>query len=52
MCKKCCCKIITFEHMNLYLLLILLGAGFKVAKQEITAKSNKFGEKIIKIKIQ
>ncbi len=43
--KKCKCKIISFGHINLYLLLIPFGALFQAAKDIITSDSTKFGEK-------
>ena len=42
--KKCKCNIISFGHINLYILIILLGAVFNTAKYLITAKSKKLGE--------
>ena len=44
MTKKCKCNIISFGHINLYILIILLGAVFNTAKYLITAKSKKLGE--------
>ena len=44
MAKKCKCKIISFGHINLYFLLIPLGALFRAAKELITSHSTKFGE--------
>ena len=44
MSNKCGCKIISFGHMNLYMLLILLGAFFNAARDLITARSKKFGQ--------
>ena len=44
MAKKCKCKIISFGHINLYFLLIPLGALFRAAKELITSNSTKFGE--------
>ena len=44
MIKKCKCKIISFVNMNLYLLLIPLGAVFKAAKEILRSNSNKFSE--------
>ncbi len=43
MSNKCECKIISFGYMNLYMLLIILGAFFSAAKDLITARSEKFG---------
>ena len=42
--KKCRCKIISFGHINLYILLIILGALFKAAKDLITSNSEKLGQ--------
>ena len=42
--KKCKCNIISFGHINLYILIILLGAIFNTAKYLITNKSKKLGE--------
>ena len=42
--KKCRCKIISFGHINLYILLIILGALFKAAKELITSNSEKLGQ--------
>ena len=44
MSKKCKCNIISFGHINLYILIILLGAVFNTAKYLITNKSKKLGE--------
>ena len=44
MTKKCKCKLISFGHVNLYILIILLGALFNTEKYLITAKSKKLGE--------
>ena len=44
MTKKCKCNIISFGHINLYILLILLGAVFNTAKYIITIKSTKLGQ--------
>ena len=44
MAKKCKCKIISFGHINLYFLLIPLGALFRAAKELIISNSTKFGE--------
>ena len=44
MSKKCKFNIISFGHINLYLLLILLGAFFNAAKYLITSKSDKLGQ--------
>ena len=43
MSNKCQCKIISFGHMNLYMLLIILGAFFMAAKDLITTRSEKLG---------
>ena len=43
MSKKCKCNIISFGHINLYILIILLGAVFNTAKYLITNKSKKLG---------
>ena len=43
MSGKCKCNIISFGHINLYILIILLGAVFNTAKYLITAKSKKLG---------
>ena len=37
--NKCGCNIISFGHLNLYILLILLGALFKAVKEYITSYS-------------
>ena len=42
--KKCRCKIISFAHINLYLLLIPLEVAFKVAKEMLIFNSPKFDE--------
>ena len=44
MAKKCKCKIISFEHINLYFLLIPFGALFKATKDLIIDNPTKFGE--------
>ena len=44
MTKKSKCNIISFGHINLYILLILLGAVFNTAKYIITIKSTKLGQ--------
>ena len=44
MSKKCKCKLISFGHVNLYILLILLGAAFDSAKYIIINKSAKLGQ--------
>ena len=44
MSKKCRCNIISFGHINLYILLIPLGALFKAAKDIITSRSEKLGK--------
>ena len=41
--KKCKCNLISFGHINLYILIILLGAVFNTAKYLITNKSKKLG---------
>ena len=38
---KCKCNIISFGEVNLYMLLILLGAAFKVVKEIILTQSKK-----------
>ena len=47
MVKKCKCKIISFGNLNLYLLLIPLGALFNILKEKIQSKSTKFADKVI-----
>ena len=42
--KKCECNIISCGHINLYILLILLGAVFYAANYFIISKSKKLGE--------
>jgi len=44
MSNKCGCKIISFGHINLYMLLIPLGAFFSAAKDIIIIFSEKLGE--------
>ena len=44
MAKKCKCNIISFEHINLYFLLIPFGALFKATKDLIIDNPTKFGE--------
>ena len=46
--RKCRCKIISFDHINLYLLIIPLGALFKAAKDLVQINSDKLGETKIK----
>ena len=41
MTKKCKCNVISFGHINLYILLILLGALFKAVKEILTTISKK-----------
>ena len=40
MSKKCRCNIISFGHINLYILLIILGAIFKTLKEILIASTN------------
>ena len=44
MSNKCGCNIIGFGHINLYMLLIPLGAFFSAAKDIITTRSEKLGK--------
>ena len=45
MTKRCKCNIISFGHINIYILLIPLGAIFDAANDIIRAKSEKFGRR-------
>ena len=44
MSNKCGCNIIGFGHINLYMLLIPLGAFFSAAKDIIVTRSEKLGK--------
>ena len=44
MVKKCKCNIISFGHLNLYILLIPLGAVFSTVEEIIISKSKKLSQ--------
>ena len=44
MSKKCRCNIISFGHINLYLLLIPLGASLKAVKEKVISLSDKLSK--------
>ena len=41
MSKKCRCNLISFDHVNIYMLLIILGAFLKAFKEHITSNLSK-----------